>query len=119
MLVDKLRKKRASGNEDTELKAADLEPLDDIPNVDGSLVRHMQAMISLNLIISRHNSGLFGPGGYIRYRIARIEARCNLACGQGGCSWDGLPLVLRYTLSSLGKRVCQIMPLISMILTDK
>lgn len=49
-LVDKLRKKRASGNEDTELKAADLEPLDDMPNIDGSLVRHMQAMISLNLI---------------------------------------------------------------------
>lgn len=27
--------------------------------------------------------------------------------------------VLRYALSNLGKRVCQIMPLISMVLTDK
>lgn len=72
-LVDKLREKRALGNEDTELKAAELEPLDDILNVDGSLVRHMHAMISPNLIVSRHNSGLFGPGGYIWYRIARIE----------------------------------------------
>lgn len=40
-LVDKLREGRALGNEDTELKAAEREPLDGNLNVDGPQVRKM------------------------------------------------------------------------------
>lgn len=40
-LVDKLREERALGNEDTELKAAEREPLDGNLNVDGPQVRKM------------------------------------------------------------------------------